>query len=72
MGGSRKGTRVGKQGANATSSLEISPARRRAYARRRRAEEARWAALAGPVSAGDPKSQNDAWRGVRVTAIAAL
>jgi hypothetical protein len=33
-----------------TTSVEVSPARRRRLAQRRRREEARWAAKAGPVT----------------------
>lgn len=49
MGGSRKGVRVGKQGTSMTG-REMSPSARRRYSKRLRAEEDRWAAMAGPVT----------------------
>ena len=50
MGGSRKGTRVGKQGTSTSGRLQMSPSARRRHAKRLAAEEARWAAMAGPVT----------------------
>lgn len=43
------GTSKGQQG-TATGSVEVSPERRRRHAVRRKREEARWAAKAGPVT----------------------
>lgn len=50
MGGSKKATRAGKQGQSMGGRLQMSPSARRRYAKRRRAEEERWAAMAGPVT----------------------
>jgi hypothetical protein len=52
---------MGKRIGSATSSVEYSPAKARKRAKARRAEEARWASLAGPVEVRQVGGNREAW-----------